>query len=81
MVFHFPVGRVYITYSKVGSICFFNPWKYKNIISLEVPIHPTLPRPLVKRAFIVAPDGLVLNLQFNLKPVRVETNSMNKYLF
>lgn len=68
-------------YNNVGSVCFLNPWKYKNIVSLELPIHPTLPWPLVKGAFTATPDGLALNLQFTLKPVRVGTNSMNKYLF
>lgn len=53
--------------------------KYDDLFPpIEVSIHPTLPRSLLKRAFIAAPDGLALILQFNLKPVRVVTNSMNK---
>lgn len=51
---------------------------YRFSFPLDVYIHPTLPHSLLKRAFIVASDGLALNLQFNLKPVRGEANSMNE---
>lgn len=41
--------------------------------SVDIPILPTLPQSLVKRAFLALPDGLALNLQFNSKPGHVST--------
>lgn len=48
---------------------------------LDVPILPTLPQSLVKRAFMVLPDGLALNLQFNSKPGQVSILGKRKWTF
>lgn len=61
----------------------FNPCKFNNVMQAERG-HPHLAdsQSFRKRPFIpeLQKDWL-LNLHFNLKPVRVETRSMSKYFF